>query len=1056
MHSNKGTLHLKFIFSLCLLAYCSFLSAQFHYQFPLINYSPKDYGKEQSPQNWSITQSREGLIYVGNDNGVMEYDGSAWNFIRVVNGQKVFSLAVDSNNTIFAGTIGNFGFLRPGKKGKLEYVSLSDSLLKKEEDKAFTNVWRIYAGTDRVYFQSQEKIIVWDYKTLKVIDPETTFHLASFAHNTLYVRERQKGLMKCVNDKLELIPNSGLFAEYGVFAVLPYGSSKNELLVVTQEKGLFIYNSTDNAFREFGAGNGIEWNSFKLYGGICLDENRYAFNSQLYGTIILNGKGGIVHYINDATGLQDNYVIAQFRDKTGNLWLGLNNGLSRVDLTSPLQLYSQKNGLNGSVYDVCVFQDKVYAATSKGLLVKDPDGNNFTNANGIYNVVWQLKIAGDKLFIATDDKVYSYDSRKLQVVFDGNAHALFISKAGKILVGGNAGLTMLTKDFKIDYVFEEITGEVLGIEEEHTLQQHVYWVTTLGALYKIIDDDSNVYKVTVLNSDNGLPKDWIYPFILEGRLLVGTNYGLYSFSQDKNGASTFDPADFYGIDVSRKSFSFLKDYPDKTYAIIDNKPHLFLKKDRSEVFRPFNPIDMGKENSVFSKGGNAYIALNEGVVIYNEKDRKNYDLPYQTLLRKVITKNDSVLFEGSLTGEYRQDLKLSYRFNELSVYFSSNFYCEEGKTVFAYKLEGSDTAFSAWDKELKARFTNLHEGNYTLIIKSKNVFEKEGEPVTIGFSVLPPWYRTTLAYILYILGFILVIVSAVKVASHRLKQQNKQLEVLVKQRTAEIENKNVELNKQNVQILHQKQEITDSINYAKRIQNAILPPVDEIKGLWKDVFIFFQPKDIVSGDFFWFYKINETEFLIACADCTGHGVPGGFMSMVCTDKLNEAIKHSLYPADILKYVNIYIKRSLRQGNKEGSTKDGMEISLLRVNTESKKVLYAGANRFLWIIKKDSQEIEEIKPTKAGIAGFTEDTQEFIQHELQFVGGDQLYLSSDGYGDQFGGPNGKKLMTKSFREFLVSVKELPIEEQHKRTGENINKWMEGYEQVDDILVIGLRL
>ncbi len=270
-----------------------------------------------------------------------------------------------------------------------------------------------------------------------------------------------------------------------------------------------------------------------------------------------------------------------------------------------------------------------------------------------------------------------------------------------------------------------------------------------------------------------------------------------------------------------------------------------------------------------------------------------------------------------------------------------------------------------------------------------------------------------------------------------------------------VENKNEVLKEQNEEILHQKQEITDSINYSKRIQNAILPPLKDIHSSWRDTFIFFQPKDIVSGDFYWYHKISDTEFLIASADCTGHGVPGGFMSMVCSDKLNEAVNHTHEPDAILKLVNRRIKQSLRQDNKEGSTKDGMEIALLKVNIETKLVKYAGANRFLWIIKKGSSEIEEVKPTKAGIGGYTEDTQDFLCHEIQFGNDDLAYMSTDGYGDQFGGPEGKKLMTKSFKHFLLSIKDHPINEQEKLAADHINNWKSNYEQVDDILVIGLK-
>jgi serine phosphatase RsbU (regulator of sigma subunit) len=313
-----------------------------------------------------------------------------------------------------------------------------------------------------------------------------------------------------------------------------------------------------------------------------------------------------------------------------------------------------------------------------------------------------------------------------------------------------------------------------------------------------------------------------------------------------------------------------------------------------------------------------------------------------------------------------------------------------------------------------------------------------------------------LAYIFYIIGFIVVLYAAVKITSYRLKKQNKKLEELVKQRTIEVENKNEVLKEQNVQILHQKKEITDSINYAKRIQNAILPPLADIKAVWSDLFIFFQPKDIVSGDFYWFYKINAVEFLIASADCTGHGVPGGFMSMVCTDKLNEAVTHSTSPSVILKMVNRRIKQSLRQDNKVGSTKDGMEIALLKINIETKEIIYSGANRFLWIVKNNTTEIIEIKPTKAGIAGTTDDLQEFEEHQIATQTGDLLYMSTDGYADQFGGHFGKKLMTKNFKSFILKIKNQSLDEQLKNVDSHVNSWKANHEQVDDILVIGIKM
>jgi len=297
---------------------------------------------------------------------------------------------------------------------------------------------------------------------------------------------------------------------------------------------------------------------------------------------------------------------------------------------------------------------------------------------------------------------------------------------------------------------------------------------------------------------------------------------------------------------------------------------------------------------------------------------------------------------------------------------------------------------------------------------------------------------------------ILFLVIVVKLNSKRLIEQNLKLEGVIKQRTSTIA--------EQVKLLeHQKQEITDSINYAQRIQKSILPTVAEIKSSYQNVFVFFQPKDIVSGDFYWFHKINNEEFLIACADCTGHGVPGAFMSTICAEKLTESALRDNSPAKVLFNANNAIKKVLKQETiDEETNKDGMEIALVKFNIKTKKLTYTGANRPLWIIKGDTKEFIEVKPTKASIASFTPLNFEYEQSDITLNANDVVYLTSDGFPDQFGGQYGKKFMTKNMKQFLQEIMHLPVDEQQKLVNEKINDWKGHYEQVDDLLVIGVRI
>lgn len=270
-----------------------------------------------------------------------------------------------------------------------------------------------------------------------------------------------------------------------------------------------------------------------------------------------------------------------------------------------------------------------------------------------------------------------------------------------------------------------------------------------------------------------------------------------------------------------------------------------------------------------------------------------------------------------------------------------------------------------------------------------------------------------------------------------------------------IEVKNSETEEQKKIIEDKNKDITDSITYAKRIQQAKLPDKNEIYSSLPNSFVLFKPKDIVSGDFYFFHK-TEQQVIIASADCTGHGVPGAFMSMIGSERLEDAVAQSTDTSKILELLNRGIKTSLRQSESNESTRDGMDIALCSIDTVQRIIKYAGANRPIWLIRKGQKEVEEIKATKKAIGGFTADNQYFETHELKLQQGDTFYISTDGYADTFNGKNDKKLTTKKFKEILLSIQDKTMKEQSQHLDDFIENWKAGSDQVDDILVIGVQL
>lgn len=280
-----------------------------------------------------------------------------------------------------------------------------------------------------------------------------------------------------------------------------------------------------------------------------------------------------------------------------------------------------------------------------------------------------------------------------------------------------------------------------------------------------------------------------------------------------------------------------------------------------------------------------------------------------------------------------------------------------------------------------------------------------------------------------------------------------ELEQKVKDRTAEVVRQKEEIEVKN-------KHITDSIRYAKRIQNAILPPDPYVKQLLPSSFILYKPKDIVSGDFYWMTKKNNLT-VYAAVDCTGHGVPGAFMSIVGNNQLNYAVdvKKARSAGSILDYLNEGVIETLREkGNDQigvSGVKDGMDLALCVIDQKNMKLQFAGANNPLCLIRNN--ELIQIKGDRMAIGGNLDgDTPKFKNHELDLQKGDVLYTFSDGYPDQFGGEDGRKFMLKKFRELLLKIHKNPIEEQEKLLDDIIEKWRGREEQVDDILVIGVKI
>jgi serine phosphatase RsbU (regulator of sigma subunit) len=444
-----------------------------------------------------------------------------------------------------------------------------------------------------------------------------------------------------------------------------------------------------------------------------------------------------------------------------------------------------------------------------------------------------------------------------------------------------------------------------------------------------------------------------------------------------------------------------------------------------------------KENSTYrDSNGNLWFGTVKGVVKYNP----NQDFSKE---QEPIT-NISGLMINYEKSELKSGLRLNYSENTIMFDYNSISFDNPDAIRFQIMLEPAENEWRPITEQTSAIYSSLAPNKYIFKIKAKNSAGIwNSEPITYEFTIKPPFYKTWWFILAAIAAGIIGIISYIKVREKNLIREKKILEEKVEERTAEVVQKSIEIEKKN-------KDITDSIRYAKRIQTAVLPP--ELP--FEDTFIFFRPKDIVSGDFYWLETIDNKE-MIAAVDCTGHGVPGAFLSILGHSMLTKIVREYgiLEPAKILDQLDVEIVNALHQkGESDLVVNDGMDLALICYNRDTQILEFAGAYNPLLQIRNG--EMEEIKADRFPIGmSSVHDSKKFTHHEIKVEKGDSYYIFSDGYADQFGGEDGRKFRKKNMKDLLISIQNMSMHEQGEELERFMLDWMKNYEQIDDIVFIG---
>lgn len=1056
------------------------------------NFSPSVI--DAADRNWAIVQDRRGIIYIGNDDkGVLEYDGKTWRKIPIPNNSPVRSLAIDNRNVIYVGAVNEIGYLKPDMNGQLKYISLVSLI--SDENKDFGDVWKTHVIDETVYFSAGNHLFKYTQNEIQHIkNKENLRNLFSFViEEELYVSSYIKGLMKLGTDTFQVTKNGEFFNGKSIFTMLPF--SKNKLIITTNE-GIYLYDSLTGEVSIKMFSKQILQNAREsfIYHGIKLPDNLIAYATLYNGILLMNNKGELIEKYDKLSGLQDDMAFYLFHDSSKGreapVWAALNTGISIIEINNPYRYFGEVSGLKGQITDIIRFDDILYIATPIDVFYyEELPGQNpkFVPLNIRFECWKFLEFIpsgkmGSKLLVGTSGGVFEINKNKTVTNITRGirpqnlyTYALIQSKKNKsrVYLGLLDGLSVIQFDkgkwSAVDLV-TDIKDEIRNIKED---QNGSIWLSTLVNGVIRLTENEEKYSIERFGEDYGFEilKD-IELYEYDDRIVFATRNGIYRFIEDEK---RFELDESFGQrfgDGSTGVFRFVKDKDLLWISGNEGNPVGYLRKNEAGEYvfinAPFRRMPQRSTPAILpDKDSIVWFGNANDLFSFNRKIPRDYNTIYQTLVRRITIGQDSLLFSGTyfrkvnnknlITFEQPEEMKpvLKYALNNITFEFASPFF-ENGENIqYSFMLEGFSNIWSRWTPENKAVYTNLPEGDYIFKVKAINVFGIESVPGTYAFTVKPPWYRSVLAFIAYFILAALFVWGIVVINSRRLKREKIILEGIVRERTAEVVKQKDEIEKQRDMIAEQNKNITDSIEYARRIQTAILPPGDYIKELFPQRFILYLPRDIVSGDFYWLTQKNN-QIISVAADCTGHGVPGGFMSMLGIAFLNEIVNKNevLHANEILNQLREQVISSLHQTGKMGEAQDGMDVSLYILDHKKRKLEFSGANNPLIIIR--DKEIIEIKGDKMPIGIHYRAEEPFSNHKVDLMEGDVVYSFTDGYPDQFGGRNGKKFLSKNFKELLLKIHDKPMNKQKEILEKTLLEWQGSFERVDDILVMGVKI
>ncbi len=807
-------------------------------------------------QNWAISQDSSGVMFFGNNNGILRFDGSEWQLFPTPKGGIIRSLSQGYARKMYAGAYAEFGYLTGDEFGRLRWISLSDSLPKSLRE--FSDVWKIHVTPRGIFITSPQYIFLFshDDRFIASWKPAQRFRFSYWLRDRFVVQDEQTGLCEVIGDSLVFVAGSFPLADTRIYAILPHGDSA--ILIQTRSNGTWLWEKDQFKKIPWEAGRYLE--EQQVYGGIMTSWGQYIFTTLRNGLVLTGQDGRILQIYNKQSGLPDNLVYDVFTDRTEGIWIAMNRGIMRADLFAPFTYWNESMGLEGATFCVARHATKLYAGTSNGVFYLEKNSLEkpwvFKKLNEPQGQCWSLLVHDGNLLAAMSTGIYQISGTRVQRLSDSYGFVLSPSllDPAMIHVGLSSGLGRLRRTpdgYAFDRIDQAFREEIRYIAEDR--EGSVWMAGGFDGFQRLLSDGT--VREYHPNSQTRARRNRLFA-TTKGILFV-TDRGLMRFSPSSD---KFDNDTLVAPLISESGKHILRLSEDSSGHLwivqtgatsTNNVGKIHFRQNAGYTrYLPLKRISQyGEVSTIWNEGRSIWFGGYDGLLQYKSSSSlANIDpglvAAYPPVILTVRMKNDSLVYVGQGTSE--RAVQIDYSMNEVRFAFADPGNLSLTKREYRFRLHGFDADWIQGE-EFKKTYTFLPEGNYSFEVTSTEA-HYTGRPTTFSFVIHPPLYRTWWAYTLYVLLFLTFGVSVVQIRNKHVENDRRRLRELVEQQTTELRIANTEMQNSHVRLER-------TINIVEAINSQL-----DLDKLLKSIFETVQPllhmksgsvllRDTVSGHF---------------------------------------------------------------------------------------------------------------------------------------------------------------------------------------------------------------